>query len=354
MGSMIFILCDFIGMSYIEVCKRAVIPAVLYYAALFIMVDQEAVRLGLRGLAKETLPSLWKTLKQGFWYLIPIIVLVYLMAGLHYSPQKSALWAFVILIGLSMFRKETRMGPMKLGLASEGTLRAMLMIAVAIACAGIILGGFALTGVGIAIGSQLAKFTGGNLLIITTVVAATSFILGMGVGPLGIYVFLSLTLVPAMVAVGVPEFAAHFFIFYWSMVSYITPPVAVLAFIAAGFAQARPWKVGWTATRLGILIYVLPFAWVFKPALVGFGTPMEVVVTIASVAIGTVGLAFGTGGHFMRKLNWLQRVMSLAGGMLLIFGHSATLIGGGALILVIAVLWQWLKIRLARRYVGQE
>jgi len=347
MGASIFILASFIQMPYIEVCTRAAIPAILYYLALFVMVDQEAVRLGLRGFTRETLPSLWKTLKRGWWYAVPLIVLVYLLAGLHYSPQKSALWALVILIVLAMFRKETRLGPMKLGLASKQTLEAMLMVGVAMACAGIIVGSVSLTGVAVNIASELVAVSGGNLGILLVLTAVVSFIMGMGIGPTGCYVFLAVMVVPALVMSGVPAFAAHLFVFYWSLVSFITPPVAVLAFVAAGFAGCPPFKVGLQATRLGLLAYVLPFAFVIKPALVFFGTPIEIVVAVACAAIGTVGLSFGVGGHFLGKLNWPQRLMSIAGSALLIFSHSDMLIGSGAAILGIAILWQWLRTRLA-------
>jgi len=343
MGTAIFILANFIQMPYVEVIKRAAIPAVLYYLALFIMVDQEAVRLGLRGLARETLPSFWKTLKRGWWYAVPIIVLLYLLAGLHYTPQKSALWALVVLVVLAMFRKETRLGPMKLGLASRQTLESMLMVGVAMACAGIIIGSVSLTGVAVNIASGLVEISGGNLVILLILTAVVSFIMGMGIGATGVYVFLAVMVVPALVMTGVPAFAAHLFVFYWSLVSFITPPVAVLAFVAAGFAECSPFKVGLQATRLGLLAYVLPFAFAIKPALVGFGTPIEIVVAVVSVVIGTAGLSFGVGGYFIGKLNWPQRVLCLAGSVLLIFSHSTLLIGSGAVVLGVAIIWQWLK-----------
>jgi TRAP-type uncharacterized transport system fused permease subunit len=130
--------------------------------------------------------------------------------------------------------------------------------------------------------------------------------------------------------------------FYWAMVSFITPPVAILAYVAAGFAECSPFKLGWQATRLGILAYILPFAFVFDPALLTIGTPMEIAVAITSVAVGTVGLAFGVGGHFLGSLKWPQRIMCLGGSLLLIFSRSAMFMGGGVLLLGTALLWQWL------------
>jgi TRAP transporter 4TM/12TM fusion protein len=348
MGSVIFLLADFIGIPYIEVVKHAVIPAVLYYVALFVMVDQEAVRRGLRGLGRETLPSLGRTLKRGWWYGIPVAVLLYLMAVRLWTPQKSVIWAMVALVALAMFWRETRLGLMKLALASEQTLRAMLTIAVTMACAGIIVGAIQVTGIGISISRELLDISGGNLGILLLLTAITSFIMGMGVGVLGVYVVLAVVIAPSLVTVGVPPIAAHLFMFYWAMVSFITPPVAILAYVAAGFAECSPFKLGWQATRLGILAYILPFAFVFDPALLIVGTPMEIAVAVTAVAIGTVGLAFGVGGHFWGSLNWPQRIMCLGGGMLLIFGRSevlgssVVLMGGGAFILAVVLLWQWL------------
>ncbi len=343
MGAVIFVLADFIEMPYILVVKHAVIPACLYYLALFIMVDQEAARLGMRGLPREELPSLWRAIKQGWWYAIPIIALIYLMAVPLYAPQKAVIYAMVILLIMSAFSKRTRMGPKKLMIASEETVRTLLMVAVAIACGGLVIGSVSLTGVGVNISRELVSFSGGNIAVLLGLTAAVSFIMGMGVGILGCYVFLALLIVPALTTAGVPEIAGHLFVFYWAMISFITPPVATLAYVAAAFANANPVKIGWQAARLGILAYVLPFAWVFKPALITIGTPLEIVAVVLTTAIGTVGLAFGVGGTFMGKLNWLQRLLCIAGSMLIIFGDSMVYIGGGVFILIVAILWQWLK-----------
>lgn len=342
MGALIFILCDFIQMSYIEACIHAFIPACLYYLALFVMVDQEAVRLGLSGLAKDTLPSFWKTMKQGFWYGIPVIVLLYLLAMLRYSPEKAVIWSIASLLILAMFRKRTRLGPVKLMSAAEQTVRALLTAAVAMASVGIIMASVTQTGIGIHISRQLINIAGGNLVILLGLTAIVSFIMGMGVGSIGCYIFLAVLIVPSLVQLGVSDFAAHLFVIYWALVSFITPPVAVLAFVTAGFTNASPYKIGWQATRLGLLIYVLPFAFVFKPALLVFGNPLEIAVVTVFIAIGTVGLAFGVGGFFLEKVNWLKRIFFIIGSMLLIFGQTYLTIGCGAIIIGVLVLWQWL------------
>ncbi len=342
MGAIIFILADFIEMPYIQVIKHAAIPAVLYYLALYVMVDQEAVRLGLKGLSKATLPPLMRTIKRGWWYAIPVIVLLYLMAALLYTPQKAIIWSLVSLLILSMFRKDTRLGPKRLATTSEETVRSMVSVTLAMACSGIIIGAVSVTGVGVNISRALVEISGGNLLILLILTAITSFILGMGVGPTGCYVFLAIMVVPSLETVGVPLIAAHLFVVYWALVSLITPPVAVVSFVAAGLAGAKPFKLGWQASRLALIAYVVPFAFVYEPPLLAVGAPAQVVIAVGSAVIGTIGLALGTGGHFMGELNWLRRVMCLGGSALLLFFNSWSFMGIGACVLAVALLWQWL------------
>jgi len=348
MGAIIFILADFIEMPYIQVIKHAAIPAVLYYLALFVMVDQEAARRNLAGLSRETLPPFWSTLKRGWWYVIPVIVLLYLMGALFYTPQRAIIISLIVLLALAMFQKENRHNPIRLAFACEDTVRSMITVTVAMACAGVIIGAVSVTGVGVNISRGLVAISGGNLFILLLLTAMCSFIMGMGIGPTGCYVFLAVLVVPGLESVGVPLIAAHLFVVYWSLVSLITPPVAVVAYVAAGIADASPFKVGWQASRLGIIAYVVPFAFVYHPALLTLGKPVEVIIAITTAILGTIGLSLGIGGYMLGKLNWPQRVICLAGSLVLLFGQSITLNVIGLIVVGIVVLWQWLIVR-ARR-----
>ncbi|MDP2647207.1 MAG: TRAP transporter fused permease subunit [Desulfobacterales bacterium] len=322
MGATIFILSDFLSMPYIEVCKRALMPAILYYLCLFMMVDQEAVRLKLKGLEKELRPPIISVLKKGWWYAIPLFVLIYLLAVVQYSPQKSAIWASASLVILSLLRKENRMGPMKLMVSFEQALRAMLQVGVAMGCASIIMAAFSITGLGFSISTLLTSISGGNLAVLLVLTALTSFVMGMGIGSIGCYIFLALAVVPAMVKMGVLGISAHLYVFYWSLLSFITPPVAILAYVAAGLAKANPFKVGWQASRLGVLAYALPFAFVLKPQLLLLGHPIDILVVTAFAVLGTVYMASGVGGHFILSLKWFQRLLFLAGAAILLFSTS--------------------------------
>ncbi len=355
MGAAIFLLCDFINVPYIEVCKAAAIPAVLYYVAIFVMVDQEALKQGLKGLPRESLPPFWKTLKQGLWYAVPVIVLLYMMIGPQYSPQKSVIWAIVVLLIMSViFWKQSHITPRTLLKSSEETLRSLLLVAVAIGAAGIIYGSVAMTNLGTNLSRELVAMCGGNLILLLFVTAVVAFVLGMGIGILPIYVFLALGIAPGLVSLGAPPLAAHLFVFYWAMISFITPPVAMSAYVTAAIAGANPFQTGWQATRLGILVYLVPFAFVLKPALLTLGTPLEVVIAIVCVTLATIGLSLGIGGYFLGRMHWIQRAIIIAGSGLLMFATIPLYLALGAVLAVIIIAWQTIKKRLVVSKMKEE
>ncbi len=209
MGAVIFLLASFIDMSYVEVMKHAFIPALLYYFCIFLFVDQEAMRLKLQGVSGEPTTPFWKLVRTGFWYLVPVIVLLVLLIAFYYTPEKSAVWASVSVIFLSLFSKKTRLGFSKLGKASEQTLRSVLMVSVATASAGIIIAAIAKTGIAVNLSRELVAISGGNIFFLLLISAIVSFIMGMGVGIIGCYVFLAITICPALTSLGVPPIAAQ-------------------------------------------------------------------------------------------------------------------------------------------------
>jgi TRAP transporter 4TM/12TM fusion protein len=382
MGTIIFLVCDFIEMPYYEVIKYAIIPSVLYYLAIFIMIDQEAVRLKMSGLAKETLPAFWATLKRGWWYAIPVAVLLYLLIAARWTPQKSALWAvlplllfwklrwwhallvsvvsfalllytppsiglwgIVVLLAGSMLWKNSKATLLKLAGFAEDALRLALMVAVSMAAASVVIGGVTLSGIGLNISRELVNIAGGSVLIMLLLMAATSFVMGMGGGITVSYIFLALMVLPAIEALGIEKLSGHLFVFYWANLALITPPVCLVAFMAAGIAEANPFKVGWQACRLGLLAYILPFAFVYKPALLALSSAGDVLITVGFTTIGTIGLAFAIGGYFQGKLNWPQRILCMAGAGLAMFAPQIMYMGGGAILLTLTLLWQLLRMR---------
>lgn len=351
MGAVVFLLADFIGMTYVNVCKHAAIPAFFFYLSLFLFSDQEAVRLGIRGLPREMLPSLWKTLKDGYWYCIPLIVLLFLLIQLQWAPERAGILASLALFLVSLPSKKARLNLAKLAKACEGSLRYLLPLAVAVGAAGIIVGSVTITGIQVGISRELVKMSGGSIPVLMLLTAVTSFIMGLGVGIVGCYVFLATLVAPAMVSMGVSPIAAHLFIFYWAVVSDITPPLCLTAFTAASFAKANPMSVGWQATRIGIITYVLPFIWVLKPALITLGTPLEIITVMITTGVGVYGLSLGVGGFFKGILNWPQRIISIIGSLLVIFNTGIIVAGSGVVLIGVTVFWQWYK---SRRIVSQS
>jgi TRAP transporter 4TM/12TM fusion protein len=343
MGAVVFLLADFIGMPYIKVCKHAAIPAFFFYLSLFLFGDQEAARLGIKGLPREELPSIWKTLKDGYWYCIPVIVLLFALIELQWAPERAAILASLSLFLLSLLSKKARLGPAKLANACEDSLRHLLPLAVAVAAAGIIVGSVTITGIQTGISRELVRMSGGSIPILLLLTAVTSFVMGLGVGIVGCYIFLATLVAPALVSMGVSPIAAHLFIFYWAVVSDITPPLCLTAFAAASFAKTDPMSVGWQATRIGIITYVLPFIWVLKPALITLGTPVEIIMVLMSTAVGVYGLTLGIGGFFKGKLNWPQRIASIIGSFLLVFGTGVVIDAVGVVLIGVPILWQFFK-----------
>jgi TRAP transporter 4TM/12TM fusion protein len=340
MGAVIFILCDFIEMAYIKVAIAAFIPALLYYLALFIMVDLEAAKTGMQGIPREELPSFIKTFRAGFWYFLPVALLVYLLIGPMYTPQKAAIWSIVALVALSMFQKEGRISPRKFIVVSEQTVRTLLQVTIPCAAVGIIISSVSLTGLGVNISTQLVTIAGGNLVFLLMLTALTSFVLGMGLGAIACYVFLAIMVAPSLVSMGVPLLAAHLFIFYFGMVAFITPPVCIAAYAAAGIAGSEPFRTGWQATRLGIAAYIVPFSFTLGPALLLIGSLAEIALTLITAVIGVAGLAVGVQGYLLARLNWLQRILLIGGGVVLIMpGWLHSILGFASL--VVAALWHW-------------
>ncbi|MFC2013630.1 TRAP transporter permease, partial [Chloroflexota bacterium] len=236
MGATAFIIAELLAIPYREVVIAAVIPAVLYYLSLFIQVDLEAVKGGLKGLPAEQLPSLKRILPSGWIFIVPVLVLIYCLFILYLSPAKSALYSFISLIVFSMFRRDTRLTLRRLLVCLEDTGRFMIEIGVISAIAGIIIGIVGLTSLGILFSHILIAVSGGNTYLLLLLTAVASIILGMGMPVTASYIILAVLAAPALVQTGLEPLAAHLFIFYFAMLSFITPPVCVAVYIASPIA----------------------------------------------------------------------------------------------------------------------
>jgi len=342
MGAVAFVMAEMTGISYIKICLAAVLPAILYYCGLFAQVDLEALRLGLRGMPREELPSVKEVLKGGWQYLAPLVALIVFLAVFRCTPQRSALYALGVLVAVSMFNKESRMGPYKLIVALEGAGKAMCVVTLTCALSGIIIGSLLTTGVGINLAIGIVDFSGTNLYLLAGVTAITCFILGMGMSSIPIYIMLAVLISPALLMAGVPVIAGHLFVLYFGLVSFITPPVCVAAFVAAGIAQSNPMKTGWTATRLGIVTYIVPFMFIFNPVLVGVGTAAEIASASVTSIAGVLILAMGVVGRMYKDMGRLilaERVLLIASALLMMLpGWVSDIVGGG--IAAMVIVWR--------------
>jgi TRAP transporter 4TM/12TM fusion protein len=335
MGTAAFIMAEFTGIPYEKIIVAAALPAILYYAAVYFMLDFEALTLGLLGLPRKDLPRLGETLKKGIHLFIPLIVLVYALLVVGTSPILAAIYSMVSVVILSWVRTSTRMGPLKILTALNQGSCGVLEVAASCGSAGIIIGVLTLTGLGLKLVAAIMDVAGGMLFLILILTMLICFVLGMGMPTAPAYILTASVAGPLILNAGVPVMAAHLFIVYFSCISTITPPVALAAYAGAGIAGADPMKVGWTAVRLGIAAYIVPYIFVYAPQLLLIGTWNEVLLAIPTALIGTYALARGvqlTTAHPVERLLMLAAALclikpgiytDLLGGVLLLLGFLA-------------------------------
>lgn len=337
MGGAVFLMSEWLGIPYITLCFYAVFPAILYYLNVFMVVDFEAARKGLKGLERETLPSVRGILKVGWIHFLPIVLLVYLLAVLRFSPEIAALYSVALLIIISMLNKETFPTPRKLVNALDGSFKQSLMVIMAVASAGIVVGSLGVTGLALKLGAAFIQLSGGNLAIMLILAAIAAFIMGMGMHAVVIYIILAVTLAPSLIIAGVPDVAAHFFVFLTSMLSLITPPVALAVFAAVAISGGSIMKTGFHATRLGIVLFILPFWFVYRPSILMLGTPLEIIISVLTAITAIVALSAGTMGYGLSRLKWPERAILIIGALLLIAPQPWSDIAGFSLIGLMAI-----------------
>ncbi|MGE0722936.1 MAG: TRAP transporter permease [Alphaproteobacteria bacterium] len=338
MGAAAFIMVEIIGTSYAEVMVAAAIPAALYFIAVFAMVDFEVAKRGIRGLSRSELPDSWAILRGGWYLLAPLLVLVYLLVIVEYTPTKSAFFSVLVVVAVSFLGAATRMMPAKLVEALRQGGLAILEVACVCACAGIVIGILLLTGLALRLSGIMIDLAGGNLFLLMLITMVVSLILGMGLPTSAVYVILAILVAPAMVQSGVTPIAAHMFIFYFGVLANVTPPVAIAAYAGAGIAGADPTRTGLIAFRLALAGFILPFMWVYEPALLMQGESWRIVLACASGLVGILALAGALQGYlFGAEARWWQRLMLGIGALCLIKpGWATDLAGIGLLALVLA------------------
>jgi TRAP transporter 4TM/12TM fusion protein len=339
MGVTAFIMADFIGVSYAQVCIAAALPVFLYWVSLFAQTDFYAAKMGLRGLPRHELPSLLPTLKNGWFYIVALGVLVYVIF-MHRMEELAPYYATAVLLILANFRKDTRVNRGMVIRLTDGIGKILTELMGILVGVGMIIGALSLTGTAHGLSGSLTRLGGDHMLLLLIIGAVTSFLLGIGLTISACYIFLAMLLAPTLVNLGVYEMSAHLFLVYWGSVSYITPPVALAAYAAASIAGSDPLKTAFQAVKLGFVSLLVPFFFVYNPALVAHGTFLQILQAMATATLGIILLSAGFEGYcfFLKKISIPVRILFMAAGFLVFHPKGTTdLIGLGLILLGLAV-----------------
>ena len=335
MGAAAFIMAQFLGVAYWDIVVVAAIPASLYLISIFVMVHFHAKKAGMECLDASGLPKTLDTLKRGWNLLLPILVLIFILAS-GYSPIMSVFWSIVAIVVFSWLgAKENRMTPKKiLDAMINGGLGA-IEVASACACAGIIIGVIAITGVGLAFSSFILSLSYGILPLALILTMVGSIILGLGIPTTAKYIIVSTLAAPALAQMGVPLIAAHLFCLYFGILADVTPPVALATFAAANIAKAPPMKAAVTAFALAVAGFIVPFMFVYNPALLMRGSVFEIITVSVLALAGIIALAAAVQGYFLNHLNILQRLFLFAVPILITYPSATTKAAGIGIIAII-------------------
>ena len=350
MGAAAFLMAETVGVPYSNIVLKAILPAMLYFAGVFIAVHLEAKKEGLKGLTREELPRLKPLLKQSY-LLLPLILLIYLVGTSKRSIAYAAAIAIVVAIVVSLFNKEHRITPKRLLEALAAGGQGMITVAAACGVAGIIAGLIGVTGLAYTLFNGIVSLAGNQVIVALFLTMLCCIVLGMGVPTTANYCIMAATCAPILVQMGVPVIAAHFFVFYFGIVADLTPPVALAAYAGAAIAQANPMKSAFTATKLAIGAFIVPYVFALNPAMLFIDTTVwEVILICITSFIGIYAVSASLEGYFLHHMRWYERIVSAAGGLLLIYPGIATdVIGVGlvASVLVSQILTKRAKKQLA-------
>jgi TRAP transporter 4TM/12TM fusion protein len=336
MGAAAFVMAEFTGLAYLTVCKHALLPAILYFVSVFMAVHFEAVRSNLKGMA-ELAPRLAPVLLEKGHLLFPVAVILYMMfAG--YTPMYACIAATLSVVILANLKKISRMGIGKILDSLEEGAKGTVSVAVACACAGIVIGVINLTGLGLKFTSFILLLAGESLALALVFTMIAGIFLGMGLPTTAAYIVMAALLVPALVKLGIPTIAAHMFAFYYAIISAITPPVALAVYAGAGLAGSNIWKTGFAAVRLGAPGFIIPFMFAYSPSLLLIGDPGTILTSSVTATVGVIMLAGGMIGWFLRRTTIFERICLLGGAVLLIKPGIYTDLAGLAILAFIIVL----------------
>ncbi|MGE5306710.1 MAG: TRAP transporter permease [Alphaproteobacteria bacterium] len=347
MGAAAFVMAEFLHVPYAQVAIAAAIPALLYYLALFVQVDLEAGKMGIARMPAESIPTLMPVLRRGWVFIIPVVLILYFLFFLNLSAGEAAFYGTGAALVMTSFRRESRLNLKKFLAVFEDTGLAMLELAVILAVAGMAEGVLTLTGLAFLFTLFVEQLGSNNILLILALTAIVELVLGLPLPTTAVYVLVALTLAPAIVKLGVSPLGAHLFVFYYAMLSLITPPIATTAFAGAAIAGANMMRTGWECMRLAFIAYFIPFVFVFDPLLLFQGAPHLILLAIITATLGTTAVGISMVGYFVRPVGWIKRILFSLGGVGLLIPPGGTIayswaVNGisGALCLAL-ILYEW-------------
>lgn len=357
MGAAAFLIAEYLQIPYTEVALRALVPAVLFYLALFVQVDLLAGRQGLRGVAQDELPRLREVMARSAGFIVPLTVLV---TFLFFIPKRAEV-AGLLAVGASLIvgflTPGVRLGPRQLLDLLADTGRGLLDIAVITGLAGVVIGVLSLTSLDFSLTFTLLNVAQASTILLLILTAILNMVLGLSLPTTAVYILLAVLVGPALTQAGIVPIAAHLFIFYFGMLSTITPPVCLAAYTAASLAKADPMKTGWESMRLGVLAYIVPFIFALSPTLLLIGRWPEVVLSIVTAILGALVLGVGLVGYLFRHVGFVRRSLFVVAAIALLTpivqtgkyaGLTWTLNGVGLLLAAILFASEWLA-RSSRR-----
>jgi TRAP transporter 4TM/12TM fusion protein len=336
MGAAAFIMAEIIGVSYISICKAAILPALLYFTAVFVSTHIEAVKLGLKGLSRTEIPDFKETVYGGFHFIVPIFLLIFILIR-GFTPFRAAFMAIIALMVVAMARKSSRLNLGEFLQALINGARNAVVIASCCACAGIVVGCLDSTGLGLKFVDIITALSRGIFPALLLMVMVACLILGMGVPTAPAYIISAMVAAPALIKAGLTPISAHMFVFYSCLLSAITPPVALAAYAGAAIAEADVMKTGFQASKLGFVKFFVPYVFAYDAALLIMGTPGFIVLSFATAFTGTVMLSAAIEGFLFTSLSTYTRaVLAIGSVMLLISGIFTDILG--VIILAIGIL----------------
>jgi TRAP transporter 4TM/12TM fusion protein len=324
MGATAFVMAQFLGLSYGMVALAAIIPAALYYFGLFMQVDAYAARHGLKGLSPEEIPSIKQTFREGWYYAFAVALLIFMLLVMK-RESHAPFYATALLLALNQLFNKEKWGWSSILKFLEVNGKTFVELIGILAGCGLLIGAFSLTGVISSLANDLLTMAGDNVFLLLAMTALTSLVLGLGLTTTACYIFLAILVGPALEKAGLNKVAIHMFVFYWGMLSSITPPVAIASFAAAGIAGSPPMKTGWASMTVGSIIYFLPFFFVLNPAFVLQGDLQESLLLVLTALAGIVFICAGLQGYLFGfgdlrqcgRMEWPLRVALCMGGFVL-------------------------------------